>query len=110
MADTTPRFHSFRILGQTQVMDPDLKETLAEILGDDDSFDNQYARCAPNVFYAEMGLSFTGGAGTNDLLVSFSCNQVVSRSFAWPHQGTGMKPNTVKELSEVVQKLWPQGA
>jgi hypothetical protein len=109
--DTTPRFHTFRILAQTQVLDADLKEDLGELLGDEDSFDNASARCAPNVFYAEMGLSFAGGAGmqTNDLLISFSCNQVVSRSFSWPHPSTGMKPDTVKELSGVVQKLWPQG-
>jgi hypothetical protein len=110
--DTTPRFHTFRILSQTQVMDPDLKEKLADILGDEDSFDNKNARCAPNTFYAEMGLSFTSTSSPqpNDLLVSFSCNQVVSRSFAWPHQATGMTADTVKDLSEVVQKLWPQGA
>jgi hypothetical protein len=109
--DTTPRFHDFRILAQTQVLDTDLKESLGKLLGDADSFDNSNARCAPNVFYAEMGLSFASApsAQANDVLISFSCNQVVSRSFSWPHPATGMKPDTVKELSEVVQKLWPQG-
>ncbi|HEV8247291.1 MAG TPA: hypothetical protein VGP93_16045 [Polyangiaceae bacterium] len=106
-----PRFHNFRILAQTPIMDPKLKEKLADLLGDEDSFDNSNARCAPGVLYAEMGLSWSAGPGaSNDLLISFSCSQVVSRSFAWPHPATGMKPNTVKELSEVVQKLWPQGA
>lgn len=107
-----PRFHGFRILGQTQVMDPELKEELAEILGDEDSFDNKSARCAPGVIYAEMGLSFTQGPGApaNDILVSFSCSQVVSRSFGWPHAATGMTPDTTKELAEVVQQLWPQGS
>jgi len=111
VADTTPRFHDFRILSQTQVLDPDLKESLGKLLGDKDSFDNADARCAPNVFYAEMGLSFTSTVGStpNDLLVSFSCNQVVSRSFAWPHPATGMKADTVKKLSDIVQKIWPQG-
>lgn len=110
-ADTTPRFHDFRILSQTQVLDPDLKETLGKLLGDKDSFDNAQARCAPNVFYADMGLSFTSTAGPtpNDLLISFQCNQVVSRSFAWPHPATGMKPDTVKKLSEIVLKIFPQG-
>jgi len=109
--DTTPRFHDFRILSQTQVLDPDLKESLGKLLGDKDSFDNAQARCAPNVFYAEMGLSFTGTGSTapNDLLISFSCNQVVSRSFAWPHPATGMKTDTVKKISEIVQKIFPQG-
>ena len=32
-ADTTPRFHDFKILSQTQVLDPDLKETLGKLLG-----------------------------------------------------------------------------
>ncbi len=111
-AQDVPRFHGFRILGQTQVMDPDLKETLGKILGDEDNFDNKSARCPPGTIYAEMGLSFTQGPGqpVNDLLVSFSCSQVVSRSFGWPHPATGMKPETVKSMSEVVQKLWPQGA
>jgi hypothetical protein len=110
-ADTTPRFHDFRILSQTQVLDPDLKESLGKLLGNKDSFDNANARCAPNVFYAEMGLSFSSAVGQapNDLLVSFSCNQVVSRSFAWPHPATGMKDDTVKQLSEIVQKIFPQG-
>ena len=110
-ADTTPRFHDFRILSQTQVLDADLKETLGKLLGDKDSFDNSEARCAPNVFYADLGLSFTSTAGPtpNDLLISFQCNQVVSRSFAWPHPSTGMKPDTVKKLAEIVLKIFPQG-
>ena len=106
-----PRFHSFRILAQTQVLDPDLKEELGKLLGDADSYDNQYSRCAPGVIYPEMGLSFTSGPGApaNDLLISFSCSQIVSRSFAWPHPATGMTPDTVGKLHDVVQKLWPQG-
>jgi len=110
-AQAAPRFHTFRILAQTQVIDPELREQLGAILGDADSYDNQYARCAPGVIYPEMGLSFSGGVGaqSSDVLVSFSCSQVVSRSFAWPHPATGMKPDTVGKLTEVVQKLWPQG-
>jgi hypothetical protein len=110
-APEAPRFHNFRILSQTQVMDPDLREKLGDILGSAKSFDNQYARCAPGVIYPEMGLSFTAGptAQPSDVLISFSCSQVVSRSFAWPHPATGMKPDTVEKLTEVVQKLWPAG-
>lgn len=110
-APEAPRFHNFRILSQTQVIDPDLREKLGDILGDPDSYDNQYARCAPGVIYPEMGLSFSIGptAQPSDILISFSCSQVVSRSFAWPHPATGMKPDTVAHLTEVVQKLWPPG-
>jgi hypothetical protein len=110
-APEAPRFHNYRILAQTQVMDQDLREKLGKILGDSSSFDNQYARCAPGVIYPEMGLSFSMGptAQPSDVLISFSCSQVVSRSFAWPHPATGMKPDTVASLTEVVQKLWPAG-
>jgi hypothetical protein len=110
-AATTPRFHNFRILGQTQVMDPDVKEELGELFGDPDNFDNANSRCPAGTVYAEMGLSFTAGPGapSNDMLISFSCYQAVSRSFSWPHQNTGMTPETVKKLTEIVQKLWPQG-
>jgi hypothetical protein len=110
-APEAPRFHNFRILSQTQIMDADLREKLGKILGSSDSFDNQYARCAPGVIYPEMGLSFSTGptAQPSDVLISFSCSQVVSRSFAWPHPATGMKPDTVESLTAVVQKLWPAG-
>jgi hypothetical protein len=103
--DTTPRFHGFRILGQTQVIDEDLKDELAKILGKESNFDNNHPAC----LYAEMGLSFSSGGPSNDMLISFSCNQVNARTFAWPHPATGMKPKTVQNLSEVVQKLWPPG-
>ena len=93
-------------------MDPDLKEKLGKLFGDEDNFDNANLRCPGGTIYPEMGLSFTAGPGapSNDLLISFSCSQAVSRSFSWPHQSTGMKPDTTKKLTEIVQKLWPQGA
>lgn len=103
--DTTPRFHGFRILGQTQVIDEGLKKDLAAILGKESNFDNAHAGC----MYAEMGISFSSGAQPYDVLISFSCNQVNARTFAWPHPATGMKPGTVKDLSEVVQNLFPPG-
>jgi hypothetical protein len=105
--DTTPRFHTFRILSQTPVIDEDLKEKLADILGDEDNFQTEHANCS----FAEVGLAFSPPPGpqSNDLLISFSCNHIMPQTFAWPHPSTGMKPSTVKELSEVVNKLWPPG-
>ncbi len=100
-----PRFHGFRILSQTQVIDEGLKEELADILGKESNFDNTSTGC----MYAEMGLSFSAGGPPNDVLISFSCNQVNARTFAWPHPSTGMDPGAVKDLSEVVQQLWPPG-
>ncbi len=106
-ADNTPRFHGFRILSQTQVIDPKLKEELAEILGDEDNFGPDHNQC----LYAEMGLAFSGQPGglSNDVLISFSCNQVSSPSFPWPHPYSGLKGETVKSLAEVVQQIWPPG-
>lgn len=111
VADTTPRFQTFRILAQQQVLDADLKETLGKLLGDPDNFDNTLGRCAPNVLYPEFGLSFASapGAPASDLLVSMGCNQVVSRTFSWPHPATGMKTDTVADLSEIFTKIFPQG-
>jgi hypothetical protein len=107
-----PRFPAgsqpnFRILAQTPVSNPDLKERLAELLGDPDSFDNRASPCE----YSEMGLSFGGTPGgfPNDVLISFSCNRVIARNFAWPHPRSGMTPDTVKELASIVQELWPPG-
>jgi len=111
VVDTTPRFQNFRILAQQQVLDADLKESLGKLLGDPDNFDNTLGRCAPNVVYPEFGLSFASapGAPASDLLVSMGCNQVVSRTFSWPHPATGMKTDTVADLSEMFTKIFPQG-
>jgi hypothetical protein len=104
-----PRFPmnqpNFRILGQAQIIDPDLKEELANVLGDEDSFQADHANC----MYAEMGISFQSGGALNDMLISFSCNSVEARSFAWPHPYRGLKPSTVEQLAGLVQKIWPQG-
>jgi hypothetical protein len=111
VADTTPRFQTFRILAQQQVLDNELKEDLGALLGDKDNFDNTYARCAPNVFFPEFGLSFSSavGAQSNDLLVSLACNQVVSRTFSWPYPSTGMKISAHSDLNELLVKIFPQG-
>lgn len=100
------RFQGFRVLSETQVVDPELRENLAELLGDEDSFQAENAGCQ----FSEMGLAWQNGMQSNELLISFSCNQVIARTFAWPHPYTGMKSKTVKSLSEIVGKLWPPGA
>jgi hypothetical protein len=103
-AAQTPRFHGFRILEQSAIGDTALKEHLAEILGTKDSFQAQHAPC----MYAEMGLSFASAPGVppNDVLISFSCNQAQGFNFVWPHPTNGMTPEFVKELGEIVPKLF----
>ena len=102
----TPRFHSFRILGQQGVISPRLKDELAELFGNEDNFQEQHLGC----LYPEMGLSFYVTANTtpNDILISFSCKQVAAVTFPWPHGNkTGMTPDMVKELTSLVQQIWP---
>ena len=106
-----PRFPmgqpNFRILAQTQVLDRDLKDQLGKLLGNPDNFQTDHGSC----MFSEMGLSFTPPAGgpSNDLLLSFSCNQIQARTFARPHPNQGLKPDTVKQLDAIVQKIWPMG-
>lgn len=101
------RFHGRNVLGTAQVLDPDLREELADLLGDEDNFQLEHQPCS----YAELGLgwSVTPGAPPYELLISFSCNQVqAARGFAWPHAtGIGMKPKTVSNLARVIQQLFP---
>jgi len=103
--ENVPRFYGFRILGQTQVMDSELRAKLGEIFGDPDNFETPRTPC----LYPELGFAFGSapGAPTYDFLVSFSCKQVQAKNFQWPHPQTGMTSETVKQLSEVVSKLLP---
>ncbi len=107
-APQAPRFHGFLILEQQPVISPELKENLAELLGEPDNFQTPTSNC----LYAEMGLSFSASAGAppNDVLVSFSCNQMQGHNFIWPHQSTGMTSETVRALSEIVAKVFPPSA
>ena len=102
--ENVPRFHNFRILGQTQVIDPDIKETLADLLGDEDNFEGAGGGC----MYAEMGLAFSTQPNmSNDVLISFSCNQVDAATFQWPYPSRAMKPKTLQSLVELVPKIFP---
>lgn len=103
--DTSPRFHNFRIIGQSQVMDESLREDLGKILGDPDNFDTNAGNC----MYSEMGISFSPsmGAPPNDILLSFSCRNIQAFNFAWPHPNRGIKPKTAEKLAKVIQKIFP---
>lgn len=105
--DTAQRFQGFRILNQTPVMDESLRTELAKILGDADNFDTGGMNC----MYPEMGVAFAPqfGAPSNDLLISFSCRAVEARTFQWPHPNRGLKPDTVKKLANVINRVWPGG-
>ena len=100
-----PRFYGFRILGQTQVMDSDLRVKLGQVFGVADNYEPAKSNC----LYPELGIAFgpAPGAPTYDYLVSFSCHQVQAKNFPWPHPQTGMKVDMEKDLADIVRKLWP---
>jgi hypothetical protein len=105
-----PRFPetapNYRILSQTQVIDPKLKKELGRIFGNSKGFSNEHQNC----MYPELGIRFViPPQPANDLLVSFLCNQVQPRGFMWPHPAAGMKSETGKDLRAVVNKIFPPG-
>ena len=107
VAQNAPMFEGFRIIGQAQVMDPDLRESIIDIFGYSNNFDSSKSAC----MFPEFGMSF-GGGGTQpsaNLLISYSCNQVQARNFNWPHPDNGMKEKTVKNLNEIVRSLFGGG-
>lgn len=101
------RFHNRLVLGTAQVLDQDLREDLAKLLGDEDNFQLEHQPCD----YAELGMGWSPQAGMPpyELLISFSCNNIrAAQGFAWPHAtGIGMKPKLVEGLTQIIQKLFP---
>lgn len=101
------RFHGRRVLGTAQVIDPEVGEELAELLGDEDNFQLEHQPC--NLAEFGMGWNAQPGQPNYELLISFSCNQVIAaQAFSWPHAtGIGMKPDTVKKLAILIGKIFP---
>jgi hypothetical protein len=101
------RFHERRVLGTAQVAEADLREQLAELLGDEDNFQLEHQPCN----YAELGLGWATQANVPpyEILISFSCNNIqAAQGFSWPHAtGIGMKPKLVEGLTKIVQQLFP---
>ncbi len=100
-----PRFHEFPIVQSVPVISADLKEDLADVMGQEDNFQAQHFNC----MHAEFGISFstTPGAPPNDVLISLSCNQMQGHNFVWPHGKTGLTPETVKALSQLLPQIFP---
>jgi len=107
VAQNAPMFEGFRIIGQAQVMDPDIHDQIIDIFGYDDNFQAAKSPC----MFPEFGMSFGGGGAqpSANVLISYACNQVQARNFNWPHPDNGMKEKTVKSLNQVIQKLFGGG-
>ena len=102
-ADAT-RFEGFRVLGFADVTDAAMRKELTDVFGHAANFDDAGTAC-PQGLYAELGISFWRGGSQPpaDLLVSFSCDRVEARNFAWPHGKSGLTPDAVKRLTKVAQ-------
>jgi hypothetical protein len=101
------RFHGRQVLGTAPIVDREAQEELADLLGDEDNFQLEHQPCN----LAEFGLGWSGQPGqpNYEVLISFSCNQVIAaQAFAWPHAtGIGMKPETWKRLAVLISRIFP---
>ncbi|MCS6899105.1 MAG: hypothetical protein RMJ98_04320 [Myxococcales bacterium] len=98
-APDAPRFHNFRILGQSPISNESDKEELAKILGREGNFETPSNSC----MYPEYGISF--GVPQNDLLISLSCHRVEAKYFQWPFSVNGIKSNTQEKLANIFKRL-----
>lgn len=107
-----PRFKNFVILASMPLTDPTMKDEILDLFGSEDSFQAERGNC----FFPGMGISMARqGQPPADLLISFSCNQVMGDGFAWPYQKNGLTQETSQRMSKVYERLWggpvpPSGA
>jgi hypothetical protein len=106
-----PRFNGFVILAQQPVMDDDMKDELLDLFGSEDSFSPNRGSC----FYPGLGIVFQDPSMPPvELMVSFSCNQVMGNGFRWPYDVNGLTPESANTLRIVHERLFgpvpPQGA
>ena len=99
------RFHAFRILGWMQVTDSAQKDEILEVFGKEKNWDATRSSC----MYAEFGVAVSQmNQPPADVLISLSCSQVRPFGFVWPYgTKTGMKPETVKKVSEIMSRVFP---
>ena len=100
-----PMFEGFRIIGQAQVMDADLRKDLINVFGYEKSFQSKKSACQ----FPEFGIAFGNQGQSANVLVSYSCNQAWPTNFQWPHPDSGLTQSTVKELNKVFQQLFGGG-
>jgi hypothetical protein len=99
-----PRDPQWVIADQRPVVDPDLRDDLLDIFGDEDSFNANRGNC----FYPAMAVSFQSPSVPEpvDVVVSFSCNQAVGYGFQWPHPQSGLAPKTSSKLAGIHQNIF----
>lgn len=105
---TVYRFHDFRILSYQQIADASLKKDIVNVFGNSSNFNQSHADCA----FAEFGFALADPTtgGTDDILVSFSCQNVRAFNFNWPYgANVGIPPDTAKTLAAIVQKAFGNG-
>jgi hypothetical protein len=105
---TVYRFHDFRILSYQQIADASLRKDIVNTFGSSSNFTQSHADCS----FAEFGFAIADPStgGTDDILVSFSCQDVRAFNFNWPYgPNIGIPPDTAKKLATIVQKAFGNG-
>lgn len=100
-----PMFEGFRIIGQAQVMNEDLREELIDVFGYEKSFQSDKHACQ----FPEFGIAFGNPGQSANVMVSYSCNQAWPTNFTWPHSYFGLTDKTVKNLNGILQQLFGGG-
>ena len=102
------RFHGFRILGSQGLANSGDRDEVLDIFGHPSNFDARQPTC----MYAEFGFAIGAlqaqpGVGTQDILVSLSCEQVQAFNFQWPYaSSTAIPTDTAKRIVAIAQKAF----
>ncbi|MEM1030986.1 MAG: hypothetical protein AAF928_13260 [Myxococcota bacterium] len=92
------------IADQRPVVDDELRDQLLDIFGSDGSFSSTRQGC----FTPSMAVSFQSPnqPGPVDVVVSFSCSDAIGFGFQWPHDESGLTPESANELAGVHQQVF----
>ncbi|HEX7666343.1 MAG TPA: hypothetical protein VF407_17575, partial [Polyangiaceae bacterium] len=108
VAQTTPQFHNFPILGSANITDSKIHDEVLSTFGTS----GNWAVPKENCMYAEFGFSIGQiNQPPADILVSLSCGQINASGFAWPFgANTGLTADTEKKLIAIIQSVFGGGA
>jgi hypothetical protein len=96
-------FNGFAVQGQTPVMDESMKEEILDLLGDEESFNQNRGQC----FTPGMAFVFSDPQrGNVEVMISLSCNQAMGNGFMWPHPANGFTPETSQKLRRIYETFW----
>ena len=104
------QFKGFTIAQQMPLSDEGMRDELLDVFGHESNFSAQRGSC----FTPGLGIVMQRpNAPEVDLLVSFTCNQVMMDGARWPYQVNGLTGESRDHLAKIYERLgWgpvPQG-